>query len=222
MKSFPKSAAAPAPAIQRGGLDLRLLAVIVLVALALALVWRGEWLALCTLPLVAWLGAQLGRREAPAQAGPPAQAGLGVMLEQLLPVWARLHDALNVALQSGSEDLLHSFSSMMELQERMMAELGKGPTADTAALLLQTQALGEQCERAMQGLQFGDRLTQMISVLKDELLRFESQLQTLGLASGDDARRWLDELQARYTTDEQRRFHAGEPMEPRQDKVRFF
>lgn len=222
MKRFPKSAAGILPRAQAGGLDLRLLNVLVLVALALALLWRGEWLGLLSLPIVAWLGSRLAAREPNVEAGPPPQAGLAVMLEQLLPVWARLHDAMDVALQDGSENLLQSFSSMMELQERMLAELAKGSATDTATLLLQVQELGEQCERAMQGLQFGDRLTQMNGVLRADLLRFQVQLQQLGSAEADDARRWLDALREQYTTDEQRRFHDALPLEPRQDGVRFF
>ena len=103
MKRFPKSAAGILPRAQAGGLDLRLLNVLVLVALALALLWRGEWLGLLSLPIVAWLGSRLAAREPNVEAGPPPQAGLAVMLEQLLPVWARLHDAMDVALQDGSE-----------------------------------------------------------------------------------------------------------------------
>ena len=222
MKRFPKSAAGILPRAQAGGLDLRLLNVLVLVALALALLWRGEWLGLLSLPIVAWLGSRLSGREPAADTGPPPQAGLAVMLEQLLPVWSRLHDAMDVALQDGSENLLQSFSSMIELQERMLAELAKGSSTDTAALLLQAQELGEQCERAMQGLQFGDRLTQMNSVLRDDLQRFLAQLQPLGQASSEDAQRWLASLRERYTTDEQRRFPEGVPLEPRKDGVRFF
>lgn len=71
MKRFPKSAAGILPRAQAGGLDLRLLNVLVLVALALALLWRGEWLGLLSLPIVAWLGSRLAAREPNVEAGPP-------------------------------------------------------------------------------------------------------------------------------------------------------
>jgi len=61
-------------------------------------------------------------------------------------------------------------------------------------------------------LQFQDRNSQILSHVRDGLQQLKTRLQECA-ASGDkrglDAQAWLDDMQRRYATDEQREIHGG-------------
>lgn len=198
------------------------MAVLGLIALGLLLLWRREWLGVCTLPVAAWLGVQFVKAPESTVSTVGANDGLALMLNRLAPAWSRQLDAINASVQDGSTVLLTSFSTMLELQERLHEAISQQGGDQREALLSLSQQLGAQCEIAMQGLQSGDRLTQMLGVLNQDLQRFHAQMDRMEQAGPPDAERWLSELEARFTTEEQRNYHRGEAMQAGQKNVHYF
>lgn len=153
---------------------------------------------------------------------PPTEGGLEWALGELTQVWSRQFDAVQSVLQHGSAELLHSFSRIHALQSRWESTTANdGQTHEALA-----QELHEASEQALHGLQFADRLTQMLGVLQGDVDRLRRDIANLREADPDTVRRWLDELAAHYTTDEQRERH-GAPgavlsTDPGQAGVDFF
>lgn len=182
-------------------------ALIALGALLLVLALRGDWLALLGLPLLVLL------RPAPVAAPEPRAdgRGLAILLERLLPVWSRQVEAADRALQSGTEELLASFTHIVEHHERLAAE---------PQLI---ESVWQQAEKGLQGLQFADRLAQMLAVLRHDIDKLAAAAPQMEAASPADAERWLEELQQTYTTEEQRTRHEGHgPQAVRTKSVDFF
>jgi|CXWL01.1.fsa_nt_gi hypothetical protein len=74
----------------------------------------------------------------------------------------------------------------------------------------ETQMVGEQVERMYVGLQYQDRISQMMTLLAEDMERLQAAL----LEPGTDARTldrdaWLRSLESRYAMAEQRQNHAG-------------
>lgn len=153
---------------------------------------------------------------------PQTERGLEWALAELMGVWGRQFQALQQVLQGGSTELLESFSHIHEFQDRWAA-LAPGDEAGRAALL---KELGQASERALHGLQFADRLGQMLSVLQGDVSRLQNEVGSLRDADPAKLQRWLDDLAAHYTTDEQREQHAsmghGRPAEAGNSGVDFF
>lgn len=179
-------------------------------ALLLLMAWRGELLALLGLPLL----LLIHRGQAPAphpELMPEAGQGLALLLGRLLPVWSRQVEAADRALQSGTEELLESFTQIVEHHQRMPEEPELAET------------VWQQAEKALQGLQFADRLSQMLLVLKRDIDKLAVATPELDKAAPADAERWLQELHDTYTTDEQRVRHEGQgPQAVRGKGVDFF
>lgn len=181
-----------------------------LAGLLLLLAWRGEPLALLGMPLLVLLHVARPREKAQ----PPALApgpGLALLLGQLLPVWSRQVEAADRALQSGTEELLESFSQIVEHHQRLPSE---------PQLI---EEVWHQAEKALQGLQFADRLSQMLIVLRRDIDKLAEAAPDLDKAGPADAERWLQELHQTYTTEEQRIRHEGQgPQTVRAKGVDFF
>lgn len=153
---------------------------------------------------------------------PQAEHGLEWALAELMLVWGRQFEALQKVLQGGSAELLDSFSRINEFQDQWAA-LAPSDETGRAALL---QELSQASERALHGLQFADRLGQMLSVLHGDVGRLHAEVGSLRDADPAMLQRWLDDLAAHYTTDEQREQHAslgrGPPPEGGSAGVDFF
>ncbi|MDL5032263.1 hypothetical protein QRD43_10135 [Pelomonas sp. APW6] len=178
--------------------------------LLLLVAWRGDPLALLGLPLL----LLIHRGQAPAprpEPTPEAGHGLALLLGRLLPVWSRQVEAADRALQSGTEELLESFTQIVEHHQRMPEEPELAET------------VWQQAEKALQGLQFADRLSQMLLVLKRDIDKLAVAAPELDQAAPADAERWLQDLHDTYTTDEQRVRHEGQgPQVVRGKGVDFF
>lgn len=190
--------------------DWTLWMLVALAALLVLLAWRGDGLALLGLPLLI-----LVHRHRPAAMPVEAKVapgeGLPLMLGQVLPVWSRQLEAADRALQSGTEELLESFTQIVEHHQRLPAE---------PQLI---EDVWQQAEKALQGLQFADRLSQMLVVLRQDIDKLAAATPELGQAGPADAEQWLRELQQTYTTDEQRTRHEGQgPQTVRAKGVDFF
>lgn len=150
--------------------------------------------------------------------------GAGVMSEAVIPIWTRQLAAIQHTVQGGTVELLTSVASILGLQDQLSAELKNMPPDAPATRALQqlNEEFQQQCEQALRALQFGDRVVQMVDILYQDTERFCQQLPGMAQATPADAQAWLDALEARYTTDEQRQFHRGEDTKPAQDNVEFF
>lgn len=148
-----------------------------------------------------------------------AERGLEWALGELLRVWSRQFDAAQGVLRGGSAELLRSFSRVHALQAQWDG-LADDDHAQRSAL---SHELHEASEQALHGLQFADRLDQMLAVLHGDVERLRRDMDTLRDADPATLQRWLDELAAHYTTDEQRERHGASAAEaPGQSGVDFF
>ncbi|RQO62601.1 hypothetical protein DBR47_05125 [Paucibacter sp. KBW04] len=146
------------------------------------------------------------------------------MTEAVVPVWTRQLAAIQHTVQGGTVELLTSVASILGLQDQLSAELKNlPPDAPFAQALKQlNDEFQQQCEHALMALQFGDRVVQMVDILYQDTERFALELPGMQDASPAEAEAWLNALESRYTTDEQRQFHRGEEAKPPQDNVEFF
>lgn len=156
----------------------------------------------------------------------PAQpsGGVALMAEHITPIWARQLEAIQATLQSGSVELLSNFASIFELQDQLHIQFAHLPpdSAHTEALQQIDIDLQAQCERALHGLQFADRLSQMVEILHKDLARFCAELPKMTGAGAAEFQAWSADFEASFTTEEQHLFHHGKPPPPRQDNVEYF
>jgi hypothetical protein len=133
--------------------------------------------------------------------------GLALMAQAILPVWARQMDAIHEQLNAGIGELTEAFANLHDLQERLANVPVQDLQATRNALdscLPEMQAHGEQ---ALLGLQIGDRLSQMLTLLRSDIQRLVDEMPLMGEAGARRAQEWLDELRSRYTTPEQHAKH---------------
>ncbi len=167
---------------------------------------------------------------ASSETPPPEPTGAALMAAAVVPAWTRQLEAIQSCIQNGTVDLLGSFSSVMGLQDQLTAEIqsqssqGSDPESDQrwASLKQIGVEIQLQCENALHGLQFGDRVSQMVDVLHRDTERFGQQVPHMSQAQAADAQAWLAALEATYTTDEQRLFHHGQAYTPQQSNVEYF
>jgi len=230
--------------IRLGPLELRSeLVLLLLCAFAIALIWQHQWLGLVACALSALVIGQLLQKQptssdiaspepgaSPDAAAPASQDGISLMAGAVVPVWSRQLAAIQASVQSGTVELLGSFSSVMGLQDQLSTQIqllsaqSHNPESlQQLSLLTQIGAeMQTQCENALHGLQFGDRMSQMVEVLHQDTERFARHLPQMAQAKAADAQAWLAALEATYTTDEQRLYHHGQAFTPQQSKVEYF
>ncbi|MEJ6006439.1 hypothetical protein WG899_12845 [Paucibacter sp. AS339] len=216
---------------------------LLLCALALASIWQQQWLGLAAAAFsAAILWAALNPSHGPTSSNndtsPPAaeeqaspastaQTGVELMADAIIPIWSRQLAAIQASVQSGTVELLTCFSSVLGLQDQLSGQIqslsaeGQNPQA-LEQLTQLGQEIQTQCENALHGLQFGDRVSQMVDILQQNTERFSQQLSQMSQAQSADVQAWLSALEATYTTDEQRLFHHGQPQEPKHDNVEYF
>ena len=85
--------------------------------------------------------------------------------------------------------------------------------ADSAEMLRRDgDAIHGEIAEVLVSLQFQDRNSQILSHVRDGLQQLNRHLQECAVSSdkhGMDAETWLDDMQMRYATDEQRNIHKG-------------
>lgn len=145
----------------------------------------------------------------------PAQdcCGAELMTRRVVPVWQRQVEAARVTADEGLGGVLHSLGAAAEAlasASQALHALDSGaPAAQALAARLAT--LREHFELLLMGLQFGDRLNQMLDLVGADMARFVGWLQHDAAARSADAAQWLAALEARYTMPEQRARHHGSP-----------
>jgi methyl-accepting chemotaxis protein len=84
------------------------------------------------------------------------------------------------------------------------------------------QALREQIDGVFMNFQFGDRVSQMMSIVANDMSNFARWVSAHPLATQSDAAEWLATLEASYTMEEQRSHHHGNVHVERSSGVEFF
>jgi methyl-accepting chemotaxis protein len=100
-------------------------------------------------------------------------------------------------------------------------ELGSSLAGSGAMQQVSTQ-LSEQITEAFMHFQFGDRLSQMLAILGNDMGQLVRWVQRHPVATREDAAEWLQALEASYTMDEQRSQHHGNVHVERSAGVDFF
>lgn len=175
-----------------------------LVVLALVLVLRGSVLAALILPLAGWLGWRLMATSAAPSAPPVSGGPADRLVARLLPLWSAQIGTAQRQLNEGIEASLQCFQHMLAAQEKLSPQL---PSDGPAGEALHEMTM--QGDAALAALQVGDRVQQMLDVIKQDQQRLAALLAQPDALDDQDTDRWLAELQARYTTQEQRDTHDG-------------
>ncbi len=140
--------------------------------------------------------------------------GTVVIAQAVLPVWNRQLDVIHEQLNAGIGELTEAFAVLHALHD----ELGAAPFDDASKVRDTLQNLlpdlQQHTEQALAGLQIGDRLSQMLSVVRGDMQRLIDQMPLLGEAGKANADDWLNELQSRYTIPEQHQVHGGDHVAP--------
>lgn len=82
--------------------------------------------------------------------------------------------------------------------------------------------LRNQIDEAFVHFQFGDRVSQMMSIVASDMSNFARWVAENPTATQTDAAEWLDALEASYTMEEQRSQHHGNVHVERSSEVEFF
>lgn len=85
-----------------------------------------------------------------------------------------------------------------------------------------SRALSEQLEAIFMHFQFGDRISQMLSIVANDMDHFADWVARNPRATQSDAAAWLTALEASYTMDEQRSTHHGNVNVAASAGVEFF
>ncbi|MDE2372256.1 MAG: hypothetical protein KGN16_25025 [Burkholderiales bacterium] len=92
--------------------------------------------------------------------------------------------------------------------DALLSGLGGG-LQGPAGLQQTSRALADQVEAAFMDFQFGDRVSQMLSIIANDMNNFTRWVSSNPRASQNDAAEWLASLESSYTMDEQRSSHHG-------------
>ncbi len=93
---------------------------------------------------------------------------------------------------------------------------GSGDLQQTAAML------AAQLDESFMHFQFGDRVSQMLAIVSNDMSNFARWVAANPRATQSDAAEWLAALEASYTMDEQRSHHHGNVHIERGTEVEFF
>lgn len=114
--------------------------------------------------------------------------------QELQPVLAGLDASATAAVQR--------VIRMIQTSTHALEEIAKPFTHET-------QMVSLQVERMYKGFQYQDRISQMVSLLHDDIERLQA---TMTSPTGDlDAATWLAQLESRYVMTEQRQLHTEAP-----------
>lgn len=139
-----------------------------------------------------------------------------------------LSQSVNSARRAGEIDDTQPDELRMELQirarEALAALLGSLGTslAGTREMKDTSDQLRSQLEEAFINFQFGDRVSQMLSIVGNDMSNFAAWVARNPHATQGDAAEWLEALAASYTMEEQRAHHHGNVHVDRGSEVEFF
>lgn len=145
---------------------------------------------------------------------PAMQAALAQLALRVLPIWSRQLATARDQSEQAVGQLLKAFNAINPVLEQLIPEGG------TTALSLQPDI-----EQMYVGLQYQDRISQMLGLVQDDMARL---LQTLENPHQDPSelavQEWLARLESLYAMAEQRRDHghSGQDSGGGDDGTSFF
>ena len=143
-------------------------------------------------------------------------------------VVAQLGQAVGAARRAGDIQDTSTSELRLELQikarDALTALLGAVGTSlgSSRAMKETSEALRSQLEEAFVNFQFGDRVSQMLSIVGNDMSNFATWVARNPRATQTDAAEWLEALEASYTMEEQRAHHHGNTHVDRGSEIEFF
>jgi len=140
----------------------------------------------------------------------------------------QLSQVVGGARRSGEIDDTQPDELRLELQlrarEALAALLGSLGTslAGTREMKDTSDALRNQLDESFINFQFGDRVSQMLSIVGNDMSNFAAWVARHPHATQSDAAEWLEALEASYTMEEQRAHHHGNVHVDRGSEIEFF
>lgn len=147
------------------------------------------------------------------------------MARHIVPVWERQIETARFTAEQALAGVLQCVLAMSENVSSLSRQVQAfdGRAADTAPLRAQCELMRRDFETMLIGLQFGDRMDQMLRIVCADMQRFAVWAEHDATDRPVDPARWLDDLHARYTMPEQRaRHHDTEPEPPNSGSIEFF
>ena len=152
-------------------------------------------------------------------------AEVGEQIERLV---SRLEKTLSPARLHGEINDTPADELQLELTLRareslnaLMAGLG-GAMHSSNEVRSAATALQAQLEETFVWFQFGDRVSQMLSIVSNDMQNFGRWVNANPYATQSDAADWLANLERGYTMDEQRSQHHGNVHVDRGSEIEFF
>lgn len=151
--------------------------------------------------------------EAPEAEVPEPQLGQALLMlcRQLLPVWERQLANSRTRADQAVRTMLVAFSELepyLQANSTVGAEVQQGP-----ALLQQIYT----------GLQYQDRIDQMLALLQDDVRQLHALIDTQQTdARALDALAWLARLESRYVMDDQRAGQENAPVADKTNETTYF
>ena len=152
-------------------------------------------------------------------------AEVGEQIERLV---SRLEKTLSPARLHGEINDTPADELQLELTLRareslnaLMAGLG-GAMHSSNEVRSAATALQAQLEETFVMFQFGDRVSQMLSIVSNDMQNFGRWVDANPYATQSDAADWLANLERSYTMDEQRSQHHGNVHVDRGSEIEFF
>lgn len=168
-------------------------------------------------------GSQAVATELRTLAGRMAETG-----ERVDQVVTQLLGSIRQSLRSGEVADTSAQELRLEIDLKARAALGAllgalGTSLSGNESLRDTShALRDQLDAAFVNFQFGDRVSQMLAIVGNDMDNFASWVATNPRATQTDAAEWLAALEASYTMDEQRSTHHGNVHVDNSAGVEFF
>ncbi len=110
-----------------------------------------------------------------------------------------------------TESVAHSEAVIGQVVERFHGATSR--LTDSAGILNEASVgIRDEISDVLMSLQFQDRVSQMLSHIRDDIRKFETHINeclSTGQCPPIDTPAWLDELSNTYTTTEQREIHGG-------------
>jgi methyl-accepting chemotaxis protein len=155
-------------------------------------------------------------------------ARMGEVGEQIDRLVSRLDKTLSEQRLHGEIDDTTPDELKLELQLRAREALGSlvgslgAAMQGSGEMKAANAALRNQVDEIFVHFQFGDRLSQMLSIVGSDMDNFARWVQANPYASQSDAAEWLANLESSYTMEEQRSQHHGNVHIDRGSEIEFF
>jgi methyl-accepting chemotaxis protein len=142
-------------------------------------------------------------------------------VQSLLQKMVDLHRQSEVQDTTAEELRLEIDLQARQALAALLASLG-GALQNSTEVHQAAQTLKEQLDAAFVNFQFGDRVSQMLAIVGNDMSNFAQWVAANPRATQSDAADWLLSLDASYTMEEQRSTHHGNVHVQQSSGVEFF